>query len=181
MFKWLLLKVQNVQAQLKGDCLFVNFLRAFFLNNYFWYLPYHFLSFFIKVSYCFTNVVCSTVLKRHSICDGIFSLIFIFLLIINKIYIYIYIYIYYIYIYILYIYCLNLTPGVTKRFIWPFLLYLYNGFFLEVLYEKRCSTKGAAHSITANVVTTLLSPSSVHPSINKINKNFITVNRREAF
>ena len=101
--------------------------------------------------------------------------------------IYIYTYIIYIYIYILYTYCLNLTPSMTKRkhiwkkVIWSFLLYLYNGFFLVlvVLYEKSCFRKGAAHSVTA-VVTTLLSPSSVHPIINKINKRIDTVNRREA-
>ena len=40
--------------------------------------------------------------------------------------------------------------------------------------------KGAAHSVTTNVViTTLLSPSSVHPWINKISKNIATVNKTD--
>ena len=58
----------------------------------------------------------------------------------------------------------------------------FNGFFLvlEVPYKKTCSTRGVAYSVTANVVTTLLSPSSVHSTINKINKNIDTVNRSEA-
>ena len=90
--------------------------------------------------YC--NVVCCTVLKRHSIYDAIFSLIFIF---------------FFCYIVIFFVnnkqkiltfklnpLCDKKTAHVKKSFD-LFLLYLSNRFFLvlEVLYERSCSTKRA--------------------------------------
>ena len=97
--------------------------------------------------YCIVVFVCFTVLKRHSICDAIFSLIFFF---------------FFCYIVIFFVnnkqniltsfklnpLCDKKTAHVKKSFD-LFLLYLYNRFFLvlEVLYERsRTAPQGKSPS-----------------------------------
>ena len=113
------------------------FLRTTILRNICeWLLLYQ--SELFMFHYC--NVTCFTVLKRHSICDAIFSLIFFYYIVIllgnNKKNILTS-------LFKLNPLCDKRTKHVKKSFD-LFVLYLYTFFLvLDVLYERSCSTKGA--------------------------------------